>query len=170
VRTKILKKAFRYRLVLTAAQDERLRFMAGCRRFIYNWGLARRSSFYKENLRSIPKKQLSAELTTLKADPDKLWLKDADSQTLQQALVDLDRAFASFFEKRACYPKFKNKKTDPLRFRIPQRVKVRGSEVYCPKAGWIRFRKSHEVEGKVKSATFKRDVCGKWYVTLVCHI
>jgi putative transposase len=138
VRTKILKKAFRYRLVPTAAQDERLRFMAGCRRFIYNWGLARRSSFYKENLRSIPKKQLSAELTTLKADPDKLWLKGADSQMLQQALVDLDRAFASFFEKRACYPKFKNKKTDPLRFRIPQRVKVRGSEVYCPKAGWIR--------------------------------
>ena len=111
-------------------------------------------------------KQLSSELTNLKGKPDTLWLKEADSQMLQQALRDVERAFEAFFEKRSRFPRFRSKKAGHYTFRIPQRVKVEEGKVYVPKVGWVRIRQSRGVEGKTKSATFKRDATGHWYVAL----
>jgi len=54
-------------------------------------------------------------------------------------------------------------------FRIPQRVKIDGERVYCPKVGWIRLRLSQPVTVPTKSATFKRDACGDWFVTLIAE-
>ncbi len=105
-------------------------------------------------------------MTALKEKPETAWLKEADSQALQQVLKDLHRAFTNFFEKRARYPRFKSRKRDPLRFRIPQRVKIADEKVYIPKVGQVRIRQSQPVEEKTKSATFRRSADGKWYVTL----
>lgn len=109
---------------------------------------------------------LNKELTELKRRPGMEWLRDADSQSLQEALRDLDRAFRNFFEKRARFPRFKSRKRDAARFRIPQRVKVAGGEVYVPKVGWVRIRQSRDVTGPTKSATFRREADGHWYVSL----
>jgi putative transposase len=73
----------------------------------------------------------------------------------------------NFFEKRARYPRFKACKRDPLRFRIPQRVKVSDGKVYVPKVGWVRIRQSQPVTEKTRSATFRRQADGHWYVSLV---
>ncbi len=85
---------------------------------------------------------------------------------LQQAVKDLDKAFCNFFSKRARFPKFQSKKKGHFSFRIPQRVKVEEGKVYCPKVGWIKVRQSQAIEGETKSATFKRDACGDWFVAL----
>src|SRR5579871_2614787 len=107
-----------------AEQGHALNRMAGARRFVWNWALARRKETYAATGRSISLKQLSAELTALKSKPETAWLNEVDSQALQQALADLARAFSNSFERRARYPRFKSKKRDRARFRIPQRVKV----------------------------------------------
>jgi putative transposase len=159
-----LLKAYRFRVRPTKAQEEALYRMAGARRFVYNWALQRRKSYYAEHGRGISAKQLSSELTALKSQPHALWLKEAHAQLLQQALKDLDRAFRSFFEKRARFPRFRSKKAGHFVFRFPQRVKVKDGKVYVPKIGWVRIRQSHEVAGRTKSATFKRDTLGHWYV------
>jgi putative transposase len=140
--------------------------MAGARRWVWNWALARWRETFAATGKSITLKQLSAELTALKDKPETAWLKEIDSQALQQVLKDLHLAFTSFFEKRARYPRFKGRKRDPLRFRIPQRVKIVDGKVYVPKIGWVRIRQSRDVVGTTKSATFRRDAIGHWYVTL----
>jgi putative transposase len=94
------------------------------------------------------------------------WLNDVDSQALQQVLKDLHRAFGHFFEKRARSPRFKSRKRDRARFRIPQRIKLQDVKVYVPKVGWVRIRQSREVDGTIKSATFRREADGHWYVSL----
>jgi putative transposase len=106
-------------------------------------------------------------LTALKDQTDTLWLREIDSQLLQQTLRDLDQAFSNFFQRRARFPRFKSRKRDTGRFRIPQRVKVDGGKVYVPKVGWVRIRQSREVEGETKSATFTQDACGHWHVCIV---
>src|SRR5260221_4175060 len=58
--------------------------------------------------KSISLKQLSAELTALKQQPETAWLGEVDSQALQQALKDLHQAFVNFFKKRAKHPRFKS--------------------------------------------------------------
>ncbi|MEW6211141.1 MAG: RNA-guided endonuclease TnpB family protein, partial [Acidobacteriota bacterium] len=92
---------------------------------------------------------------------------EVDSQSLQQALADLKRAFINFFEKRARYPRFKRRKDTRQSFRIPQRVKVEDGRVYIPKIGWIKIRQSQPIDCSTKSATFKCDACGNWFVCLV---
>src|SRR5581483_5648030 len=119
---------------------------------------------------SIPMKELSARLTALKDQPATAWLKDIDAQALQQPLADLQRAFAAFFAKRARYPRFKSKKRDMARFRIPQRVRLVGSCVNVPKVGAVRLRLSRPVEGQIKSATFTRDASGHWFVSLCTEV
>jgi putative transposase len=163
------RKVYRFRMRPGAEQGQALNRMAGARRFVWNWALARWKETYAATGRSIPLKQLSAELTALKSKPETAWLKECDSQALQQVLDDLRRAFVNFFEKRARYPRFKSRKRDNARFRIPQRVKVADGKVYVPKVGWVRIRQSRDVDGATKGATFRREADGHWYVSLTAE-
>lgn len=162
-----VQRVYRFRMRPTRGQEQSLSRLAGARRWAWNWALARRNAYFAERGKSIPPAQLSAELTALKSQPDTAWLKGIDSQLLQQSLRDLEAAFREFFAGRARFPRFKTKKRDAERFRIPQRVKVANGNVYVPKIGYVRIRQSQTIDGQTKSATFKRDACGHWYVTLV---
>src|SRR5205823_1610566 len=119
--------------------------------------------------KTIPAARLSAELTAIKNQPETAWLKGADSRALQQTLKDLDRAFRNFFEGRARFPRFKSRKRDTPRFRIPQRVKAAEGKVYVPKVGPVRIRQSMPVDLPTKGATFKRGAIGRWFVTLTAE-
>ncbi|GEM87960.1 RNA-guided endonuclease InsQ/TnpB family protein [Meiothermus granaticius] len=163
------RKVYRFRMEPTQVQGEALERMAGARRWVWNWGLARRKEVYEATKQSLPMAQLGAELTALKKQPETAWLKAVDSQLLQQALKDLDRAYQAFFGKRARFPRFKSRKKDEPRFRIPQRVKVEDSRVYVPKVGWVRIRQNQPIDCTIKGATFKRDAEGHWYVTLTAE-
>lgn len=159
-------KVFRFRMRPTAQQAAELLHMAGARRWVWNWALARRKAHYEQYHQTLPTKTLSAELTALKKQSETAWLASVNAQALQQTLRDLDRAFANFFARRARFPRFKSKKRDEASFRIPQRVKVANGRVYVPKVGWVRIRQSMPVDLPTKSATFKQDATGNWYVSL----
>jgi putative transposase len=141
----------------TKTQEAALYRMAGARRFVYNWALDRRKGHYALYGEGISARRLSAELTALKSEPETLWLKEADSQMLQQALRYVERAFDAFFEKRSRFPRFRSKKAGNFSFRIPQRVKIEGGRVYVPKVGWVRIRQSRQVEFKAAWG-FKRSI------------
>jgi putative transposase len=162
-------KVYRFRMRPNAVQERALNRMAGARRFVWNWALRRWKDHYAATGKSIPLAQLSAELTALKQQPATAWLKEADSQSLQQTLKDLHRAFGSFFEKRSRSPRFKSRKRDKARFRIPQRVRLVKGRVIIPKIGGVRAYQSRPVEEQTKSATFRRSADGKWYVSLVAE-
>src|SRR5258708_5453556 len=129
----VIKKVYRYRLQPTAEQERQFRQFAGCRRYLYNWGLERKKAYYKATGKTLTYNALAAELTKLKKEPDTAWLAECDSQALQQALKDLELAFANFFKKRARFPKRKKKRKTPHSFRIPQRVNILDSQVSIPK-------------------------------------
>jgi putative transposase len=160
------RKTYRFRMEPNRHQAEGLRQMAGARRWVWNWALQRKKDYYAEYSKTLTVNALCKELTELKRQPATAWLKECDSQALQQVLRDLEGAFSAFFARRAKYPRFKSKKTDRVRFRIPQRVAVSDGRVYVPKVGWIKIRQSQPVTEKTKSATFSWD--GRhWFVTLV---
>lgn len=39
-----------------------------------------------------------------------------------------------------------------------------------PKLGWVKFAKSREVEGRILSATIRRNPSGKYFVSLLCEM
>src|SRR6266496_3991611 len=168
-----IQTTYRYRLNPTADQERLLNQFAGARRFVWNWALNRKRNHYRETGKTLSYNSLAAELTRLKQQPEAAWLREMDSQSLQQALRDLDSAYQHFFrrarhgDKKTGFPKFKSKKTDTPRFRIPQRVVLQDAFVSVPKIGLIKAIVHRPLEGSTKSATFKRDACGHWYISLV---
>jgi len=168
-----IQTTYRYRLDPTTEQEIRLGRFAGARRFVWNWALNRKREHFRETGKTLWFSALCAELTILKQQSATAWLREMDSQSLQQALRDLENAYQHFFrrvrngEKKKGFPKFKSRKTDTPRFRIPQRVTLDGSFVSIPKIGLIRTIVHRPLEGAIKSATFKREACGHWYVCLV---
>src|SRR4029079_13928564 len=122
--TRAIQTTYRYRLSPTAEQEAKLRQFAGARRFVWNWGLARKREYYQTTGKTLTFNVLSREFTTLKNQPKTLWLREMHAQSLQQALRDLERAYQAFFRrirnsaKKKGFPTFKSKKTDPLRFRM----------------------------------------------------
>jgi len=168
-----IQTTYRYRLDPTAEQEAQLRRFAGARRFVWNWALNRKREHYRETGKTLSYNDLAAELTRLKQQPATAWLREMDSQSLQQTLRDLENAYQLFFrrarngDKKKGFPKFKSRKTDTPRFRIPQRVMFQDASVSVPKIGLIRTVVHRPLSGVTKSATFKRDACGHWYISLV---
>lgn len=94
------------------------------------------------------------------------FLREAHSQPLQQTLKDLARAYQRAFDPKLAtrLPSFK-KRGRPFGIRFPQGFRVDGQGIYLPKVGWLRFRKSREIEGEIKNLTLSFD--GRnWYVTV----
>ena len=108
-------------------------------------------------------------LTQLKAENEYQWLNEVDSNSLQQTLRDLNRAYVNFFKKLANYPKFKSKKDHEQKYRtqmISENIKVLGNRIQLPKLGGVKAKLSREVIGSIKNATITRTATGKYFVTL----
>lgn len=148
-----------------------LQQFAGARRWISNRGLEQRNKAYKDEKRTLTYYEQNNELVTLKEEFP--WLKDIHSQVLQQALKDLDSAFKHFFRKvkegkNPGYPKFKKRGVRDS-FRYPQGVRVEGSQAYLPKIGWIKFRKTREIQGIIKETTLLLEG-NAWHISFSCEI
>lgn len=93
------------------------------------------------------------------------WLKEADSQALQSAILNLDAAYRNFFERRAGFPRFLKKHDARQSIQYPQRVKIEGDRLYLPKVGWVkaeqRFKTAKTVrQGEGAPAVKLRDFFG----------
>ena len=106
------------------------------------------------------------EPNRLKAQPELSWLSETPSQTLQQSIKDLERAYTNFFAKRADFPRFK-KRGQSDSFRYPQGCKLDqgNSRIFLPKLGWVRYRNSRHVLGTIKNVTISRS-SGKWFASI----
>lgn len=153
----LIRKAYKFRLEPDPEQREKLSQNAGCCRFVWNKALAHQKELLDREKRRYTYSELCSLLKSWKCDESTIWLKEADSQALQQSLKNLDRAFKNAFNPKlaARFPVFK-KRGHRDSFCYPQRFAFRESHVYLPKIGWVEFRKSREMEGVPKNVTVSR--------------
>ena len=162
----LIRKAFRFQLRTDAALEHELRKASGCVRFVWNRALAMQKERLGKSERCLSYPKMTAELVLWKKAPETSFLQEGHSQALQQILKDLDRALKDAFDKKSPkrFPKFKKKGVHDS-FRFPQGTKLDGDRIYLPKFGWVRFRKSREVEGKIKNVTVSRHL-EHWYISV----
>jgi putative transposase len=165
----IIQKAFRYRIYPNPAQQHLLAVQFGHARFAYNWALAKRQEYYKQHGEGLSYYDTAERLKHLKKDPERVWLKEADSQVLQQKLMDLDRAYVNFFEHRAKYPRFK-KRHGQQSIRYPQRFKFNGNRIFLPKVGWVKIVLHRALEGTPKNVTVSKTKSGEYYASVQCDM
>jgi putative transposase len=156
--------ATRIRIYPTEAQEKALAIQFGCARWAWNEALAKSQELYRETGKGLNYHAMAVRLPKLKQKHE--WLKDADSQALQQSLQNLSRAFENFFAKRGKYPRFKSKHGRQS-IQYPQRVKLEGPRVYFPKVGWVRCIVHREIIGRVKTVTVSRNCCGQFHASIL---
>ncbi len=159
-------QAYRFELMPNGQQQRAMRSFAGSCRYVYNQALHLQQERYKAGEKKLGYAELCKVLTAWKKQPETHWLNNTPSQALQQALKDLERAYKNFFEKRADFPRFKKKGRSDS-FRYPQGIQLEqgNSRVFLPKLGWVRYRNSRNVLGKVKNVTVSQSA-RKWFVSI----
>ena len=165
---------FKYELRPTRTQANLFAQFAGAARFVYNWGLSERINHYKETGKTLTYFSQTKALTQKKKDDtENIWLKDMNSQSINNSLLNLDSAFKNFFRRlktgeKPGFPKFK-KKGQKDSFSFPQKVKILDSKIWLPKIGWVKFHNSRPTEGKIKTVTVKREA-DRWFAFVLCEV
>ena len=164
-------KAYKYKISPNDEQKALLNNFFGCVRFIYNWGLNRRTSAYKQDGKKVGYNELAKELTILKQTDGFSWLNESPSESLQQSLRNLDNAFTSFFRKNGKYPKFKSKKhsKDSAKFINSVYFDFENWKVKLPKLGWIQLCKNRTFDKNIckqGTCTVSRDHCGTYWCVI----
>ena len=162
-------KATKIRLYPTSEQRRSLMFQFGAVRWAYNHALHWRREAWKERGARVSRRMTLDRLVALKRTEETEWLKEADSQALQQSVIHLDDAFRGFFKGQSRYPRFKSK-LGKQSMSYPQRVKVvGGNALYLPKVGTVRAVLHRPLVGRIKTVTVSRTATGKHYASILCE-
>lgn len=167
-------RGYKYKLTPSRSQARLLEQWIGANRCLFNVALAQREmTDYREH--RISYKSQAAELKQLKVEFP--WMKEPPSQTLQQTLLDLDRAFQRFYKGIAAYPRSKKKgRESGIRFPTPSSIQIVATDsrkvgkVVLPKIGTLKYRKSRNIAGELRSCTISKEAGGGYSVSFLCSI
>ncbi|WP_419879645.1 IS200/IS605 family element RNA-guided endonuclease TnpB [Brevibacillus centrosporus] len=164
-------KAFRFRIYPTPEQATLIHKMLGCSRFVFNHFFSKWNQAYEQTGKGLSYNTCATQLPALKNAFS--WLKEADSIALQSSVHHLADAFDRFFRKQNDYPRFKCRK-NPVQSYTTKftngNIAIQDKQLKLPKLGWIRFAKSREVEGRILSATVRRNATDKYFVSILCEV
>ncbi len=160
-----MKRATEIRVYPDSSQEQILAQFS-CARFVWNQALRSKKEAWEQRQENLSCYAIKAMLPVWKAGKYP-WLKQADSQALQQSILNLDTAFRNFFEKRACYPRFKKKHGSRQSIQYPQRVRLEASLIYLPKIGWVKAKVHRELEGRIKTVAVSCKSTGKYYASIL---
>ena len=89
--------SYQFRICPNASQRQSLIDHFGCARWVYNRYLSEANDCYEATGKAMRRNDFIVRLVHLKKDYP--WLKEVNSQSLQMAARNADRAFVNFFEK-----------------------------------------------------------------------
>lgn len=171
----LILKAYKFRLEPTPEQSQRLRQLCGCARFVWNLGLAETKRILDSGEKLPSAFELNRMITVWKKMPEYIFLQDAYTDNLQQKLKDLHTAWKRYFDKKLAAKapvwKRKNEGRDSIRFvNFEKYCCLENRRVKLPSGlGWVKFRQSQRVNGKIKNATISQ-LAGQWYISFQVEI
>lgn len=179
------RRAYVYKLKPNRAQVAYLdATLETCRR-LYNDCLAERKEAWEQRQESITASDQKKSHVTVRRK-DCPYLSAVNSQILQDVVNRLDRSFQGFFRRVKSsqtpgYPRFKGRGqydsftdsrfgwgTSLIRLPVSD-IPSKYAHVYLASFGWIKMFYDQPIQGKAKTATFRRRPDG-WYVIISCEV
>jgi putative transposase len=160
-------KSYKYRITPSRAQQELINKHIGSCRFVYNLALETKQTAYVGNKVNLDCFDLIKQLPDLKKEC--VWLKEINSQSLQQSITHLDNAFTKFFKGQADFPNFKKKNANQT-FNIPQNVIVNfnDNKLIIPKfKSGIKIILHRTFKGTIRQATISKTPTDKYFVSIL---
>lgn len=172
--TRLVNKSYVFRIYPTKEQEDLINKTFGCCRYVHNYFLAKSIEDYRTTGKSNSCYDNMKELTQLKNELT--WLKEVDSQALQQSLRNLDIAYKNFFRRvkqgtTPGFPKFR-KKTVCQSYRTTNcgqiQTPIKAGKIKVPKVGPVKVKQHTEIKGQWLSITVKRVPSGKYFAVVNC--
>jgi putative transposase len=151
-------KVVKVRIYPNTLQREKLLQHFGSARFVYNFMLGRKKEIYEKDKTSISAYELKKLLPQMKKTEDFEWLKEIDSTALQNAVLNMDRAYQDFFRRvktkeKSGFPKFKSRHHSRQSYQAST-ASVKESKLYLPKIGEVKAKFHRgKITGKIKTLT-----------------
>ena len=171
-------KGYVFRLYPNEKQEQLINKTIRCARFVYNYFLDDKIKEYKEIGKSKSAYDQAKLIPSL--SKEKEWLKEVDSQSLRNSLLDLERAFKNFYNVSG-YPKFKAKgvheryKTNNIKSSYKGKeynsikLDLKNKIITLPKLKEVKirgYRNKEIIPGDIKSAVIKKEA-GRYYVSVL---
>jgi putative transposase len=160
-------RSFRYRIYPNQKQITHLIRAMGSVRYIYNKGLETKIKAYEEAGKSPSYFNLANGLL-IQEKKEHDWLKEANAQSLQATLRNLENAFTRFFRKQSKFPVFK-KRSGHQSVQYPQSVKVdfNKHKIWIPKCGKVNIVIDRAFQGKIKTCTVSKTPTNKFFISIL---
>lgn len=166
-----MRKTFLFRAKINKGAETNCHNWLDICREVYNSALNQRINTFKESGKSISVYDQHKQLPKIKKSfPE---IKIVNSQTLQDVVERLDKAYKAFFRRikngeNPGFPRFKNSNSYNS-FTIKQTgYKLKGRYLYVKNVGRFKLFLSRRIEGQIKTVTIRRIPTGKWFVAFSC--
>lgn len=163
-------KGIKLRIYPDSYQKELIEYNFGANRFVWNNMLDMMSKRHENNpdLKSLKAFDLNYILTTFKKEH--IWLKKAESTSLQATDKDLFEAYKGFFSKKRKFPRFKSKKFPKQSYQckfINNNIEVLDdSYIKLPKLGVMKYKNKKWIPSVIKYVTIRKSSTNKYYAVL----
>ncbi|PRO66867.1 IS200/IS605 family element RNA-guided endonuclease TnpB [Alkalicoccus urumqiensis] len=164
----LVNKAYKFRIYPNRQQEILIAKTIGCSRFVFNHFLSAWNDTYERTGKGLTYHACSSQLPKIKKEYE--WLKEVDSIALQTSVKYLSDSFSRFFKKQNKARRFKSKKNPVQSYTTKQtngNIAIIDNKVKLPKLGLVKFAKSRDVEGRILSATIRRNVTGKHFISIL---
>lgn len=161
-------KAHKVRLHPTPEQAVYFAKAAGTSRFVWNWALAEWKRQYDalEKPTALKLKKQFNEIRRAQFP----WTWEVTKNASDQPFLDLGKAFAAFFAKKARYPRFKSKKrSKPSFYLANDQLELGDHRIWIPKLGWVNMAEKLRFKGKVTGARITKTA-DWWFVSIQVEV
>jgi putative transposase len=173
-------KSFKTEINPSNRQKVKIDKTIGTCRYVYNFYLAHNKELYDKGEKFMSSNNFSLWLNNeyLPSNPDKIWIKEVSSKSVQKSIKDGYTAFMRFFKHQSNYPKYKKKdKSDVKMYFVknsPTDCACERHRIKIPTLGWIRLKEKGYIpttkDGyKVRSGTVSKKA-GRYYVSALVEI
>ncbi len=153
-----LIKTYKYKLKLNKTQEKTVQGWIHTCRAVYNLALDTKIYAYKSNKKSLSCYDLQKQVTEMRSCGEFDWIKTVPSQSLQDVIERMDKAYKGFFSGGG-FPKFARR--DGYRSITFKAVELeKGDRFVLPKLGSVKFFCSRVPKGTLLRATITKEING----------
>ena len=177
---KKLLKSFKTEINPTAEQKHKINKTIGTCRFVYNFYLAHNREIYERENRFVSGYDFSIWLNNdyIPDNREFSWIKEVSSKSIKQSIMNAQKAFKNFFDKKANFPKWKKKSNSDVKMYFVRNNKTdcqcMRHKINIPALGWVKLKEKGYIPTSkdghiIKSGTVSCKA-GKYYVSVLIEI
>ena len=177
---KKLLKSFKTEINPTAEQKHKINKTIGTCRFVYNFYLAHNREIYERENRFVSGYDFSIWLNNnyIPNNPEFSWIKEVSSKSVKQSIMNAQKAFKNFFDKKANFPKWKKKSNSDVKMYFVRNNKTdcqcMRHKINIPALGWVKLKEKGYIltseDGHIIKSGTVSCKAGKYYVSVLIEI